>query len=291
MTTSSSASAMGLRPAGPGHPRVRQYLHVRHNRAPRPPGAVALEGQWAVRTALDAGIDIEVVFVCPPLLRGDAGPRLVEDLRAAGTPHLHQVSERLLARMVARDGPDGLAALAHLRSARLSDLAVGPDTRVLIADGVDLAGNLGTLIRCADGAGATAVVVTERRVRLTHPLVVKASMGTLFSLPVVDAEAEEAVAWCRHRGVRIVGADPAAPASYRVARWCPPVAVVVGNERHGLSPFWKATADELVSIPMHGRADSLNVGHAAALLLYEAAHAAAGPSAGAGGGGGGGGAR
>lgn len=257
--------------AGIGHPRVKQYLNVKSNRAPNRNGAIALEGLWALRAAAAASVAVEVVFVCPPLLRGDDGPALVGELVDRGTAVL-EVSERVLRRMVDRDGPDGLAALAHLPSRRLRDVDVGPRTRLVVADGMDLAGNLGTIVRCSDGAGAAAVLVTDRRVRLSHPLVLKASMGTVLSLPVVDVGRDEALAWCRAHDVRVVAADPDAPLSYRAADYCGPVAVVVGSERHGLDRFWRDAADVVVSIPMLGVADSLNVGHAAALVLYEVLH-------------------
>jgi TrmH family RNA methyltransferase len=124
-------------------------------------------------------------------------------------------------------------------------------------------------VRCADGAGASAVVLTDRRVRVNHPLAVKASMGTIFTVPVIDATVDDAVRWARSRRLRVIAADPAATSSYRGDHYCGPVALVLGSERYGLSDAWRKNADVLVSIPMLGTADSLNVGHAAALLLYE----------------------
>jgi TrmH family RNA methyltransferase len=171
---------------------------------------------------------------------------------------------------VSRECPDGVAAVARPRRRTLSDLSIERDTRVVIADAFELAGNLGTLIRCADGAGASAVIVTERAVRIHHPLVLKASMGTVLSMPVIDADRASVLSSLRASDVRIVAADPSAPVSYRDSDWSGPVAIVLGSERYGLSPFWRAAADVVVSIPMLGVADSLNVGHAAALLLYEA---------------------
>jgi TrmH family RNA methyltransferase len=220
---------------------------------------------WAIGAALDADVPLEAVFVCPALVRGDAVERAVDAAGAA-----FEVSERVLRRMVSRDGPDGVAAIARPKRWTLDELVMGPTTRIVIADAFELAGNLGTLVRCADGAGAAAVLVTARAVRIDHPLVLKASMGTVLSLPVVDVERDEALRWLRRRGVRTIAADPAAPTSYRDARWIGPLAIVLGSERHGLAPFWRDAADVTVSIPMLGVADSLNVGHAAALLLYEA---------------------
>jgi len=251
------------------HPRVKQYLNVKHNRGPRPQSALALEGTWALREAVRAGVDIEVVFVCPPLRRGPESDRLVAQCRARGVA-VRAVGESTFRRMVDREGPDGVAAIAHLPMRRLGDMTLAPDARVVIADAFELAGNVGTIIRCADGAGAACVLLTDRRVRIAQALVVKASMGTVFSMPVVDVDRSDGLRWLRANAFRIVAADPAAPTSYRDVRYDGRVAVVLGSERHGLAPFWRDAADDRVSIPMLGVADSLNVGHAAALLLYEA---------------------
>ena len=251
--------------------QVQRFRDLKHNRIPnRDARAIALEGLWSVRAALDAGLNVEAAFVCTGLVRGDESHRVLARVAAGGAPVV-EVGERVLRRMVDRDGPDGIAAIARLPPCSLDGLPVTPATRLLVADNVELAGNLGTLIRCADGAGASAVLLTERRVRITHPLVVKASMGTLFTMPVVATSSrEEALAWLRAHDVTIVAADPDAALSYRAAPYAGPVAIVVGSERYGLAPFWRTHADVVVSIPMLGVADSLNVGHAAALLLYEA---------------------
>lgn len=261
----------GLVPAGAGHPRVRQFFNIKHNRAPGRGRAFALEGTWTVRAALAASVPVEVVFVCPALVRGGHANSVVADARAEGG-HVFEVSERVLRRMVDRDGPDGIAAIAYMEPSTLDDVSLDPCSRIVVADSFELAGNLGTVIRCADGAGAAAVVLTDRRIRVTHSLVVKASMGTVFSMPVIEADRSAASQWLRARDFGVVAADPDASRSYRDLDYRGRVAIVMGSERYGLAPFWKAAADVSVAIPMLGVADSLNVGHAAALLLYEALH-------------------
>ena len=262
----------GLVAVGLAHPQVEQYRNTKHNRRPHRRGAIAFEGLWALRAAIAGGVVIDAVFVCPSLLRGDEVLELLPALAVAGTC-TYEVSERVFRRMADRDGPDGVAGIARLHDVALRDLPVGRSTRIAIADGFEMPGNLGTLIRTADGAGAAAVVATDLRVRLTHPLVVKASMGTIFSLPVVVASTDDALAWLRAAaGFTVVAADPAAAVSYRDIDYDGPLAIVLGSERYGLDPAWRARADRVVSIPMLGTADSLNVGHAAALLLYEALH-------------------
>ena len=230
--------------------------------------AVAIEGSWAMRHALRADLDVEKVLVCPALFRGEESARLVAQARARGA-WVYEFGERVFRTLVDRDGPDGIAALVRLPQWRLADVRVEPTTRVVVLDRMELAGNLGAVIRCADGAGAAAVVLTDRRVRVSHPLVLKASMGTVFTMPVIDTSVVDAVWWMRHHGVRIVAADPAGSVSYRDANYGGPSALVLGSERYGLSDEWRSEADVLVAIPMLGVADSLNVGHAAALLLYE----------------------
>lgn len=256
--------------AGPKHPAVLRYLAVRTGRDPDR-GAVALEGLFPLRRALDAGAPVESVLVCPALARGEATWRAAADARDAGADVV-AVGERLARRLVARDGPDGVAGIARRPEVGLDALALGPADRVLVLDGLESAGNIGSLVRTADGAGARAVVATGVRTRLNHPGIVRASMGSLFTTPIVAADPAATRRWLRARGARIVAADPAATASYRGDHYRGPVAVVVGRERAGLTAGWRAAADVLVAIPMLGAADSLNVGHAASLLLYEALH-------------------
>ena len=249
---------------------AQRFRAVKRGRADDGGGEpVALEGLWALEHALDAGLEIEEVLVCPPLVRGPATAAVVDRLAAGGITCV-EMGERLFRRLVDRDGPDGVAALGRLKAVTLTDLVPDRSARVLVADGGELAGNLGTIIRCADGAGASAVLVTASPLRRSHPLVVKSSMGTVFSMPVIEVTRDEALGWLSDRGLSVVAAHPEAATPYRLADWSPPIAVVVGSERRGVAPFWLEHADAVVSIPMLGVADSLNVGHAAALLLYEA---------------------
>lgn len=212
---------------------------------------------------------LQAVFVCPALLQGAEGLALARKAVGLGAEG-YRVSQRVLCRLADRDGPDGIAALGQARRPTLGDIRVGRRTRVMIADGWDLPGNLGTLIRCADGAGASGVLVVEQGFGLSHPLVLKASMGAVLAMPVVAIGRPSARRWLRERGFRIVAADPAASRSYRHVDYRGPLAIVVGSERRGLAREWLAAADSIAAIPMLGTCDSLNAAVAGALLLYEA---------------------
>jgi tRNA G18 (ribose-2'-O)-methylase SpoU len=259
-----------LTPAGLKHPRVREFLAVKRHPASRDlPCAVALEGTWLIRQALAARVELQAVFVCPALLNGAEGQALARKAVGLGAEG-YEVSERVLSRMADRDGPDGIAALGRARRRTLGDIRVGRRTKVMIADGWDLPGNLGTLIRCADAAGASGVLVIEQGFALSHPLVLKASMGAALAMPVVAVDRPAARRWLRDRGFRVVAADPAGTRSYRDIDYRGPLAIVVGSERRGLAREWLAAADSIAAIPMLGISDSLNAAVAGALLLYEA---------------------
>ncbi|HEV2376347.1 MAG TPA: RNA methyltransferase [Streptosporangiaceae bacterium] len=259
-----------LTPASLKHPRVREFLAVkRHPAGCGLPSTVTLEGTWMIRQALVAGVRLQAVFVCPALLQETEGLTLARKAVSLGAEG-YEVSERVLSRLAGRDGPDGITALGHARWRTLGDIRVGRRTRVMIADGWDLPGNLGTLIRCADGAGASGVLVVEQGFGLSHPLVLRASMGAALTMPVVAVGRPAARRWLRERGFRILAADPAGSRSYRDVDYRGPLAIVVGSERRGLAQEWLAAADSIAAIPMLGTCDSLNAAVAGALLLYEA---------------------
>ena len=160
---------------------------------------------------------------------------------------------RLLA--VAQQFDTSLAALPHT-----NDL-------VLIAEGIEKPGNLGTMLRTADAVGA-AVVVCDPLVDVFNPSVVRASLGCLFSVPIATGSIQEVMAWASAHTT--VVATPEAPRTLFELDLTGPTAVVIGSEHSGVSATWKRSADVLCSIPMAGHADSLNAATSAAVVLYEA---------------------
>lgn len=228
---------------------------------------MALDGLWSLRRARESAVTLEVAFRCPELSRGPEGAELIGALETEGI-RCYEVSPRLAERMADRDGPDGMFAIARLRDWTFDDLPNERPTLIVVLDQLENAGNTGTMIRLADAVGA-AVIACDSRVRLEHPKVLHASMATLLHVPVVRAGGDETRGWLRANGFQVVLADPECPIGYRDAPYRDKVAVVVGSERYGLTGGWPASADLAVSLPMRGRADSLNVGQAAAVILYE----------------------
>ena len=258
------------------HPRVRQVLSLARNGAADDHLFVA-EGVWAHEMLARAGTFVETFLWCPDVCRGDRARACVERVSAMAEK-AYEISPKVLARLTARARPDGLISVARLPRWDPAEVSVDESSLVLVVDGIEYAGNLGTLIRTADACHADCLLVTSRQVRLTHPRVFVASRGTVLTTPIVEfLGSAQAAEWLESRGFEIFLADPEATLTYRACGFRrAPTAVVVGSEGQGLPPAWYDRKVTAVSIPMLGTADSLNVSVSAAILLYEARAAKAG---------------
>jgi TrmH family RNA methyltransferase len=152
----------------------------------------------------------------------------------------------------------------------LADLVLPENPLVAIVEGVEKPGNLGAVIRSADGAGVSAVIVADQLTDLYNPNAIRASLGTVFTVPVCSAPTEEVLDWLRNREIPVFAAHVDGAESYAEVDLRPPAAIVLGAEAQGLSDAWGAADITPIQLPMLGVADSLNVSTAAAVLFYEA---------------------
>ena len=254
---------------GAGHPAFKELLRIRRGRTPAQDGRVVAEGLWAVQLLLRLDTPIEQLFFCPELTCSDSAQACaaLAETRARVS---FRVSAKSMQRIAERDAPEGLLAVVRLPRWPLEELRLSDGALVVVADGLENPGNLGTLLRTADGAGAELVVVTNRRARPGHPQVFRASHGMSLKVPQVEfARVEDAVAWLRRHGCTVYLAAPGGGGHYRQLDCGGRTALVFGGERFGLSPVWARQGFGRVAIPMLGAADSLNVAAAAAILMYE----------------------
>ncbi len=259
-----------LQQVGLQHAAVRHVLDVQRNTAPNPQRLVAIEGLWAHKLALSAGTAIETFFWCPEAAYATETPARADEISGRAARTL-RVSTKVAARLSERDRPDGLVSLVRLPHWTPAGVRLGATGLVLVADGLEIPGNVGTLLRVLDACAADALVLTNRRVRLTHPKLFRASQGSVLTVPVLEfASVEEASSWLASNGVDVWLADTADSEVYRSVGYGRRIAFVVGSERYGISAQWYAHATSRVRVPMLGRADSLNVAVSAAVLLYEA---------------------
>lgn len=252
------------------NPGVKEVVKLSKRSARDESGLLLVEGYRELKRALDNGWKPASIYFCPELYLGKNEPALIEQASAAGA-QLFECSRPVFEKMAYRDRPEGLLGVGPQVTASLDRLVLkSPCPLVIVAESIEKPGNLGTMLRSADAAGVDAVIVCDRCTDINNPNVVRASTGTLFALPVVEASSEEALAWLRERGIRVLAATPHAEADYTEVDLAVPVAIVVGTEQYGLSEQWMKQADLKVRIPMRGQADSLNVSAATTILLFEA---------------------
>lgn len=252
---------------------VRSLISSRRRRQEL--GLSVLEGVRLAREAVDAGLGVEVVLCADSLAAEERGRAVLRALAATGARTV-RVPDALLERLADTVTPQGLLAAFRIPRARLEDLSLAPApgapaAPLLVADGLQDPGNLGTLLRSAHAFGSAGAVVTGAAADPWAPKVVRAAMGSLFRLPVAVEPDNGAVAdWLRRHGVRVLTADPRGALLPWEVDWTGPVAVVIGSEARGPSPELDRLAAVRVRIPMPGGTESLNAAIAGSLLLYEA---------------------
>jgi TrmH family RNA methyltransferase len=242
--------------------RVKQLRAAFEGRARLSGGLVAIEGDHLLVEALRSGMVLKTVFVSEQREVPKVVPRGVEVLR---------LTDEVFQSVVETQSPQGVAALIVPPVPGLEDVMVGTPL-ILIAAGLQDPGNMGTLVRSAEAFGATGVLATPGTVSAWNQKALRASVGSVFRVPVVAVSLDE-VAGLKARGVRLlaaVGADDFGTKAAQDVDFTGACAVMVGNEGAGLAAEWMEIADGRVTIPCPGDVESLNAAVAGSLLLYEA---------------------
>ena len=252
----------------PANARVKDVVKLRQRRYRDREGRFIVEGVQELRHALLADFPVEVAFYCERLFGARGEAELLGRLAAAGV-ECQATNAAVFEKMSYRRTPDGLLAVATAPELTLAKLAVPANSLWLVAANIEKPGNLGAMLRTADAAGASGVLVADPVTDPFNPNVVRASIGTLFSVPLAVAGGAQVRSWLAERAIRVIATSPDAGMDYTSIDLCGPVAIVIGAEHDGLDSDWRAAA-ETVRIPMAGQADSLNAAMAATVLLFEA---------------------
>jgi TrmH family RNA methyltransferase len=246
-------------------PGTVRDLHRRRGRERR--GRTLAEGIRLVEEALAAGIPIDAAVAAPSLDATPRGRALREALAARGV-HTEVLSDREFATLALTGQPQGVLAVVALPGWEADAVRPSAGHPVLVLDGVQDPGNVGTIARTALALGAAGLVALPGTAELANPKVVRSAMGALFRLPAVHLDAASLPGWLRAAGAELWVAEADGEPVARV-RAAGPVAVVVGNEGAGVHPEVAVLATRRVGIPLAPGAESLNVAAAAAILLHE----------------------
>jgi TrmH family RNA methyltransferase len=251
------------------NPVVKRYRQLADRKHRRRQGAFTVEGRQPVWRAVESGWPVEVLIAAPDLLAGSAAAGLVAEQEARGV-RVAYVSGELFGRLGDRDGASGLAAIVATPGTTLDGLRATPGAVFTALHRIGNPGNLGTIIRTVDATGGAGVITIGDSTDPFAPPAVKASMGSVFAVPVAHAPgADEFFGWAETAGLRVLATSGGAGTEHWQASYQPPLAVLFGAEGAGLPDSLLRRAAGRIRIPMTGTAESLNLAAAAAVILYE----------------------
>jgi TrmH family RNA methyltransferase len=253
------------------NPRIKQAVRLRDRKERDRSGLFIIEGYRELLRAVDGKSKVEILFICPELFLGANEQALIDRVEKSGA-QVFACTKAVFHKLSYRDRPDGLVGIAPQQKLTLEDITLSRKhpPLLVIAEAIEKPGNLGTILRSSDAVGVDALIVCDRCTDIYNPNVVRASVGTLFTVPVIEAGGKETLEWLKDNHISILAATPQAEQEYTDVDMTRPLSIAVGTEQLGLSALWMKQADIQVRIPMFGVADSLNVATATTLLLYEA---------------------
>jgi len=256
-------------PAGKTHGAVKlaRDLSKKSNKNEYNHYKVLMEGFPIIEMAIKYNIKLEYLFICPEDTYSEEILSMLPKLISIADTTL-DVSPKVFDLITKKGNSNGLAAIGNIEEKNLENLNLDSDL-VIILDGLETPGNIGSIIRSADAVDAKAIIFTNRQAHLYHPLMIRSSRGACFKLPLVESNVSTVQSFLLKNNYEIVLAEPSADKYYYQQNYDKPTALVMGSERFGISKEWFNKDYKAVSIPMLGDCDSLNVSIATTVLLYE----------------------
>ncbi len=227
-----------------------------------------IEGPHLIESAIAAGAEIDRVFFTDSFGSGIKGLEMLKTLSKI-TRDIFEVAPRLLNKIADTETPQGVVAIVTYFPLALDKLCLPGIALLVVADGIQDPGNLGTIIRTADAAGAGCVILLPGTCDPFMPKTIRATAGSIFNIPVVSADAGALLEWLEERAIRLAVAAADGRETIFGAALDIPLAFVFGNEARGVSDRLRGNADLILRIPIYGKAESLNVATSAAICLYE----------------------
>lgn len=249
--------------------RIKDLVRLRGRRDRDRSGVTLIEEPLVISRALEARYPMQSLFFCPSRIAPD-NLELFDRLRDLAGLETIEVSEPVMDKISYRQQGEGFLVVAPQVIRDLSSLELGASPLLVVLETIEKPGNLGAVLRVADGAGADGVIVCGGGTDLFNPNVLRASRGSFFSVPTVATGTEEVQEFLRAKNIASVATSPIADHRWDEVGMTGPTAIVLGAEHDGLTNEWLSRADLTVGVPMLGTGDSLNVSTSAAVLLYEA---------------------
>lgn len=230
-------------------------------------GLTLVEGAKELEMAVAGNMAFDSIYFVPELADKDLLDTLVSHAPQMG---IFTLSQDVFNKLTYRESSCGVIALVKIRTHELSELKLKDNPLLLVIDGVEKPGNLGAMLRTADASAIDAVICCDLPGDLYNPNIIRASLGTLFTVPLATCNGDEARAWLKSNKIKTFCSNLHEASDYFAEDYTGPTAIVVGTEATGVGEQWIKFADRNVKVPMLGKIDSMNVSVAAAIMLYEA---------------------
>lgn len=228
----------------------------------RKEGLIVVEGLRELLHCIDAGFEVEEIYYCPTLLNADNLPEL--------NCEYFDVSHEVYEKIAYRGSTEGIVSTVRSRELSLNDLELDDNPLIIVLESVEKPGNIGAVLRSADAAQATAVIVCDPLTDIYNPNLIRSSIGAVFTVPFVACTSKECINFLKANNIQILTAQLQDSELYYDTDMRQGTAIVMGTEATGLTEQWRQAADAHIRIPMRGALDSLNVSVSAAILLFEA---------------------
>ena len=260
------------------NPKIKNLLLLQEkSRARREQGLFVVEGRRELEHCLEGGYTIKTVFICPEIAGEEALPVAFartgsrsDAEGSASSPAIIEIPLELYRKVAYRESTEGIISEVEYKSLTLDGLQLPENPLIVVLESVEKPGNLGAVLRSADAAGADAVLIGDPLTDLYNPNLIRASIGAIFTVPVVAAPSADIIAFLKERGIQILTAQLQDSSLYYDVDMKKGTAIVMGTESTGLTGQWRQAASAHIRIPLLGRLDSLNVSVSAAILLFEA---------------------
>jgi TrmH family RNA methyltransferase len=248
--------------------RIHEVLELRERKTRSATNSIIVEGVREISRAQESKIKFKEIYFCPDFLEDEA-KKLLENIIKTKMSAF-DVTKEIFAKIAFGDRQEGLLAICEKPKKSFADIKMSKNPLFVVVERLEKPGNLGAILRSCDGAGVDGLILCDGRVDGYNPNVIRSSIGTVFSVNMVEASNDETLSFLKKNHVAICASLPEDKTTYTQINFKLPSAIVLGSEQEGLSDFWIKHADCKLKIPMYGKADSLNVSTTAAILIYEA---------------------
>ncbi|MGY8768403.1 MAG: TrmH family RNA methyltransferase [Pirellulales bacterium] len=251
------------------NPKIKAASKLRTRRGRKEQHRTIIDGVREVHRAGQSGFEFAEIYLCEELLTGAEAAELGAWIEANPELPVFDLSQDIMEKIAFGNRAEGAVAVIGYPESSLNEFQPSASSLIVVVEGIEKPGNVGAILRTADAVGADCVISADGRTDLFNPNAIRASLGTIFSVPIYETTSEHAKQFLQQRDIPVFAARVDGSCSYIEANYTAACAIALGSEADGLSDHWIGDGIQNIHLPMRGIADSLNVSTAAAALLYE----------------------